>query len=252
MTLLKDWYNLEDAARVLGDELNEELSAKDVIQLGLDGKLAISVWLSICPARVDTESDLKSRHPVYGETIQAVTLGRDGDSPGRLETLHGVYHIDHGVGGFYSLLTNEAVGASLELTRQRLWRVKSLSDPEKSYTLYKHLGGGTYSWDNEGPELSQLGVRKEDLSAYIVGRQSEGDEVKRDAEDIRTLEVMGLLLVAFSRQSPKYQHGEKPNRSAVAEAMMDVVPEGVAKMKKRKLQDALSDALEAWEVKIKR
>lgn len=72
---------------------------------------------------------------------------------------------------------------------------------------------------------------------------------KGDADEILILEAFGLLLELFSKQAPQYQNGQKPNRSTIAEKMLEVVPKDVTKLKKRTLQIRLTQAFEAWEAK---
>lgn len=91
--------------------------------------------------------------------------------------------------------------------------------------------------------------------AEWVGRNlgsSQAAPQQDDADDIRSLEAFGLLLETFSQLSNKYKYGNNPNQSVIAEKMLKVVPDDVTKMKKRTLQERLSQALDAWEAKKRR
>lgn len=94
--------------------------------------------------------------------------------------------------------------------------------------------------------LLSMGWQEDELPPFLAGISlSPASVIPTKSEELRSLEALGLLAEVFSKQAPRYQRNGKPNKAQISEAMSTQAGE-VSGMSKRKLQQLLSEALEAW------
>ncbi|UYG08052.1 hypothetical protein [Halomonas sp. M4R1S46] len=160
LSRFKDYCRLEDAAKVLAAELEEEITIKDLYEYALHGSLKLSVMLGFQLA----ERDVKE--PVPHEDYLR---------------LDGMYHIDSKCTGFRLLLIYESIGFEHPLADLNLWVVRDVDDENVAYRLCRYAEDDGLEWDEE-PELSEFFVRRCDLYAFICKAKGIGEEVAQGRE----------------------------------------------------------------------
>ncbi|PJX15639.1 hypothetical protein CWI66_00675 [Halomonas sp. 141] len=241
---LKPWLTLEEAASRLANLASEEVRSVDLLKLGINGKLPLFVELrGSVNARTATiepsESEYLSDRLVY--------------EPPFLGGLRGIFELwDHG--GMPWHFINVHGELECEMGGIHIW------SPETGKVI--ELLGQDDSGAKTLPNGCSILVRADDIDALVEEPQKPASSGASGAEELRALEVLGLLAEALSQQHPgPYAAAGRPNRSGIISIMRGVV-EGYEKPSdpdadpinlygfgKSTLDEVLKAAIGAWEAK---
>lgn len=240
-TILKrrQWHSLESAAQFLSIGIGEAVSVDQLIEIAKSGDIPIFVDLSM-PAwpLVGDKGAPKAHlsftvheHPVPSSPLPGMTVNAD--------------DTDCVLMGKYELKTPSSFSPLSE------WYVK---DPKSGESFipghqYKSLPSGkSFPERPEKPAPEEWLFKKDELESFVSKLRSEAvesEKQRRSSDEVKALEVLGLMAETFASRSQKYGSAKKPNVSQIAKAMF--TQSGQAKgMSERKLHDYISDGLDAW------
>lgn len=242
----KTWFTLSQAAQRLSEEFNEDISIEDVVELAMEGDL--DVWI---------ESHTFQR----AMRISSTTYDND------LFTLvpPGIYR----VGIRDPLLTRYLRhklgpdGLGGKGPRLPLWSISKFDEGIETGLLAPLQQPGKLIFDPMPfPPLEGLKIRREELEAFIVEASNQNSEPASEKDELKAIEVLGLLAEALSQQHPgPYATAGRPNKSGIVSTMLGVVegyerpagsnadPVNLYGFRKSTLDKVLKAAIKAWEAR---
>lgn len=241
-TILKrrQWHSLESAAQFLSMGIGETVSVDQLVELAKSGDIPIFVDLSM-PAwplvgdKGAPEAHLSftvHEHPVPSSPLPGMTVNAD--------------DTDCVLMGKYELKIPSPFSPLSE------WYVK---DPKSGESFipghqYKSLPSGkSFPERPEKPAPEEWLFKKDELESFVsklLSEACESEKQGRSSDEVKALEVLGLMAETFASRSKKYGDTKKPNVAQIAKAMCE--HSGHAKgMGERKLKEYISGGLEAWE-----
>lgn len=259
----KPWFTLEQSAQRLSNEFGEEVTIENILELALEGELAISIQvygaqkaLPLQKGKQLGSSELPLLSPISGYRPGAPGLPEEAtahigagiyriglDSPSAKQQLH-------------RLIAGEAIGT----VGTPAWYLIMDDEVHDDPHLYIPLEPvSEIKWLPFPPPQSIL-VQRDDLESFIDSVGLGDGEPAIACDDNKPLEVLGLLLEALSQRHPGlYAVGERPNRSRIVSDIL-VTVEGYERPKnpdedpiklngfgKTSIDNVLQDAIGVWE-----
>lgn len=238
-TLLKrrQWHPLESAAQYLSIGIGEAVNVDQLVELARSGDIPIFVDLSM-PAwpLVEAKGAPKvylsltvHEHPVPHSPLLGMKVNVD--------------DTDCVLMGKYELKMPSSFSPVSE------WYVKDSESGESFIPGHQYKSfpsGKSFPERPEMPEPESWLFCRKDLDRFSSEVLRELSEEKFDINEIKTLEVLGLLAETFAIHGPRFGNAKKPNVSQIANAMS--AQSGHADgMKERKLGQYIKSGLSAWE-----
>ncbi|MGQ4879807.1 hypothetical protein ACOJCM_14675 [Billgrantia sp. LNSP4103-1] len=272
----KKWYTLDDAARRLSVEFGCDISHRDLAQFALDGELKLSVLFQdrtfvhgyrLVPSSFHLPCHTGS---IEGGTYIPSLLGYQIDWCDQVAWVSGTCRLvteHHVIRKYLRTWVQYGAGQFTESEYvDKEWFVESAHDGQIYFMVDVASedadGHDTYCVNERLPKPEDLIVTKPDLDVFVnrVLEEGESSQSKREPDEMKTLEVLGLLTEALAQQHPGlYAISGKPKRSGIVSIMLGVV-EGYAKpadtdaeplelraVGKTTLDNILRDSIEAWE-----
>lgn len=234
---LKSFLTLDQAAQRLGSILNEEITASDIYQLGVEGKLQISFW-------AQGVIRLKGKSPSDDPDVICLNLP---DSASDFELFTGLVDItindlrNHFHGEFiyiqfdteendYRYKTTEQAAHFIRTIKQ-LASGKDLNDfghevlIEGLKQIHKNLETElAFLLDSAKPEAEALKISKSDLVVTcnnLATFESEYLHLESGGEAAEMTNMRALALMAWilSENKPAQKISGRPNASAIAKAV---------------------------------
>ncbi|SDH82663.1 hypothetical protein [Paraburkholderia phenazinium] len=255
---LREWLSLDESARYLSAALAEEVSRRDLLQLGVEGHLTLSVNLkrnAEChPCKIVPLAEAETVKLLSGEPVP-VGMRLDNDRvivfDDRVVTIFGAWDIaefgpeyvrvwdidEHPTISFGHLEGVFVQSLDASEVYRLLTRFDSIEihdlDSNKVVTAkeYQPYNNPKNYFPADGfPTDSEIVVRPRNLMAFLSDVQARGDggqkpagEQVGDGERDKLLKQIGALSLLLAEKANSYRRGDKPNGDKIAKAVLELV-----------------------------